>query len=109
APEPAPAANASLTIRKVPCLVAPETLFRRLFAHEPYNFWLDNNIGNGWGGRFSFMGGAGKNGAEIVRYSVADHKVRIERHGLVEVRDEDLWTYLKRVLAERSLSSPELP
>jgi para-aminobenzoate synthetase len=41
--------------REIPLNVAPETLFRNLFSHERYAFWLDSSLVSE-GSRFSYMG-----------------------------------------------------
>jgi para-aminobenzoate synthetase len=41
--------------RKIPLPAAPESLFRNLFAHERYAFWLDSSLVSD-DSRFSYMG-----------------------------------------------------
>jgi para-aminobenzoate synthetase len=43
--------------REIPLSVSPETLFRNLFAHERYAFWLDSSLISDHS-RFSYMGAA---------------------------------------------------
>jgi para-aminobenzoate synthetase len=43
--------------RQIPLPVAPETLFRGLFARERYAFWLDSSLASA-DSRFSYMGAA---------------------------------------------------
>jgi para-aminobenzoate synthetase len=70
--------------RQIPLLVAPETLFRRLFSHERYAFWLDSSLVSERS-RFSFMG----TGVEVVR--------------------EEVFSRLDSALREIDVQAPPLP
>jgi para-aminobenzoate synthetase len=54
--------------REIPLAAAPETIFRNLFSHERYAFWLDSSMVSA-NSRFSFMG----TGGEVVHDIVFDN------------------------------------
>jgi para-aminobenzoate synthetase len=76
--------------REIPLPATPETLFRRLFSHERYAFWLDSSMTSA-NNRFSFMGA----GSEIIRYKVGE--------------SERLFDQLGRLLADIEVDAPPLP
>ncbi|MBN1170869.1 MAG: gamma-glutamyl-gamma-aminobutyrate hydrolase family protein, partial [Micromonosporaceae bacterium] len=53
--------------RLLPFGVRPETAFSRLFADQPYCFWLDGARQSDGMGRYSFMGAAGGEGWSVLR------------------------------------------
>src|ERR1700744_1034001 len=57
-------------VRKAPLVHSPETLFRGLFAEEPYAFWLDSALITERS-RFSYMGTA----ADVFESGKGDEKV----------------------------------
>ncbi len=63
--------------REIPLPAAPETLFRGLFSHERYAFWLDSSLVSD-DSRFSYMGAA----TELLRAPFLDLLDR-ELRGLV--------------------------
>jgi para-aminobenzoate synthetase len=47
--------ESSARVRRLPMVWPPEVLFRQLFSHEKYAFWLDSSLVTGRS-RFSYMG-----------------------------------------------------
>ncbi|MGB6944174.1 MAG: aminodeoxychorismate synthase component I [Bryobacteraceae bacterium] len=62
---PAPRRAIQVHARQIPLPAAPETIFRNLFSHERYAFWLDSSMVSD-NSRFSFMG----TGSEVLRGDV---------------------------------------
>jgi para-aminobenzoate synthetase len=54
---PSPRRSIHVHAREIPLPAAPETLFRSLFAHQRYAFWLDSSLVSD-DSRFSYMGAA---------------------------------------------------
>jgi para-aminobenzoate synthetase len=73
-----------LHARQIPLPAPPETIFRNLFAHQRYAFWLDSSLVSDQS-RFSYMGAA----TEIVR--------------------DNVFSELDRSLAGVEVQAPELP
>lgn len=87
-------ARASQTIRvharAIPLPAAPESIFRNVFSHERYAFWLDSSMTSA-NSRFSFMGA----GSKVIRYSVGE--------------SEKLFDQLGRLLGDIEVDAPPLP
>ena len=96
-------------VKKIPVAVSPAAAFRELFAGDTYSFWLDSSMKTDSSGRFSFMGGASRQDAEVVKYYAGKDKVFIERAGIIEIANENLFDWLKKVLARRQVKTPGLP
>ena len=62
--------------RQMPLPAAPETIFRNLFAHERYAFWLDSSMVSA-DSRFSFMG----TGTEVV-HDIVLHDIEVDAPSL---------------------------
>jgi para-aminobenzoate synthetase len=85
-------------------------LFTRLFAAAPRPFWLDGaEFGEGQA-RFSYLGDDTGPLAEFCRYDAENGVVEVHRvgHPVERVR-EDIFTHLRRGLADRTFASPALP
>jgi para-aminobenzoate synthetase len=102
-------ASRQVFVKVLSGFVEPTIAYRHFFSKCAYSFWLDNATATGWNGRFSFMGGALSETAEVVRYFVSDQRIVIERGGEVEAFTGDLFEYLKRTLLEREVATPGLP
>ena len=96
-------------MRRLDLLHDPERAFAGLYGSSPNAFWLDSSA-TGERGRFSFIGdGRGPLGA-VVTYDVGAGRVRIERRGEVELREESIFDYLSEELARlRGLGIEDLP
>jgi len=78
--------------RKLPYLYDAERVFYYLYRNEDNAFWLDSSRVEAGLSRFSFMGAA----SEAIHYSTAQNK-------------ESIFDYLEQELAEKHVSSPDLP
>src|SRR5262249_39951893 len=64
-----------------------ESAFVHIYGESPNAFWLDSG-GGGERARFSFIGDSGGPLGAAITYDLAARRVRIERCGRVEVREE---------------------
>ncbi|HKS49161.1 MAG TPA: aminodeoxychorismate synthase component I [Amycolatopsis sp.] len=87
--------------------IAPEQVFTTLFATSSRSFWLDGDEGLS---RFSYLGDDTGPLAEFCDFDVHTGVVEVHRaeQPVKRVR-EDIFTYLRRGLAERPFTAPALP
>jgi para-aminobenzoate synthetase len=86
-----------------------EAAFLRLYADDPYAFWLDSSGGGAELARFSYLGGRGGELFSAVRYTTWGEQVVIERDGASRRERADLLDYLARALAELDVERPPVP
>lgn len=88
--------------------VSAAVAFQELFASCPYAFWLDSALPGG-DARFSYMGGASDDTAEVVQYRVGTGHVQIRRRGSTEALEGNLFDVLNSRIASRGVETPDLP
>lgn len=101
-------AAARLLVRRVDRLPDAERAFVHLYGESRNAFWLDSSA-TGERGRFSFIGDGTGPLAALVTYDVEAGRVRIERGGEVELREESIFDYLDRELRHLRGLSEGLP
>lgn len=101
--------NQRLFVRRLPSRTDPAQLFTSLFSQLDNAFWLDSSLHSDDRARFSFMGGAARAGAEMVRYWAAEQKLVTQCGKLTETSSEDVLAYLDRKLHERRVPAADLP
>ncbi len=102
------AADSPLLARRLETLPDAESAFLHIYGRSPNAFWLDSSA-LGERGRFSFMGDSEGPLGALVTYDVEAGRVRIERGGGVEFREESIFDYLERELRKRRQLGCELP
>lgn len=91
-------------------VVDPEQVFTELHSASERAFWLDGAGAGERGARFSYLGDDTGPLAEYCSYDVRAGVVTVERAGRPATRQrEDVFTYLRRGLADRAHSQPDLP
>lgn len=101
-------AAARLLVRRVDRLPDAERAFVHLYGKSRNAFWLDSSA-TGERGRFSFIGDAGGPLAALVTCDVEAGRVRVERGGEVELREESIFDFLDRELRHLRGLSEGLP
>jgi len=101
-------AGSPLQVRRLELLPDAESAFLHIYGRSPNAFWLDSSA-PGERGRFSFMGDSEGPLGAVVTYDVEARRVRVERGGRVELREESIFDYLERELCERRQLGSELP
>jgi para-aminobenzoate synthetase len=101
-------ARPELLIKRLDALYDTERAFVGLYGSSPNAFWLDSSA-VGRRGRFSFMGDDDGPLGAVVTYDVDARRVRVDRGGRVETRDESIFDYLARELGRLRRLSAELP
>ena len=97
-----------LLVRRIDALIDPERAFPHLYGASANAFWLDSSA-VGERGRFSFMGDdEGPLGA-FVTYDVDAGRVRVERDGEAEEREESIFDFLDREQRALGPASADLP
>lgn len=87
----------------------PEDVFHAMYAERPYAFWLDSSRAEPGMARFSFIGaGDGPNG-QIIRYSLDGKELEVNRQGMIEKRNESIFTYLEKELHRLRTMNDDLP
>jgi para-aminobenzoate synthetase len=105
-----PATGYRAQVRVLDHAVDTETAFTRLFAASPVAFWLDSARAEPGLARFSLMGDAAGQLAEVVLYRVGEQAVVVREAGGRAVRiPGTIFSYLDRELARRRIDAPELP
>jgi para-aminobenzoate synthetase len=90
--------------------VAPEKLFTTLFSAASRSFWLDGAGVDEGLSRFSYLGDDTGPLAEFCGYDVNTGVVDVHRAGQpVQCVREDIFAYLRRGLANRAFTPPDLP
>ena len=82
----------------------PTEIFEKLFAHEPYAFWLDSSLRDDGRARFSFMGGYSEKTVEGIRYYAPQRRVEQQKGPRFRVSTEDFFDHLQGVLAATKAS-----
>lgn len=91
-------------------VVDPEQVFAELHSASERAFWLDGAGAGERGARFSYLGDDTGPLAEYCSYDVRAGVVTVERAGRPATRlREDVFTYLRRGLADRAHAQPDLP
>jgi para-aminobenzoate synthetase len=99
-----------LHVRTVRRAVDTEAAFTRLFARSDNAFWLDSARAEAGLARFSMLGEAAGELAEVAVYRVGDSAVQVHRAGGVAVSvPGTIFDYLERELTRRSVDAPDLP
>jgi para-aminobenzoate synthetase len=106
--DPLAPALPGLRVRRLDLLYDPEQAFVDLYGSSRNAFWLDSGTG-GKSGRFSFIGDSEGPLGALITYDVEAHRVRVDRHGEVELFDESIFEYLGRELARPRGPFPDLP
>jgi para-aminobenzoate synthetase len=107
APRAAGTGRYELHVRRLDVYPDPERVFVDLYGNKAASFWLDSSLETA-GARFHFMGDAGGPLAAVVRYQVRGQRLEILRGNQREVRNESIFSYLARELAELGdLGEPE--
>lgn len=87
----------------------PEQVFVDLFGSTANAFWLDSSFASP-ASRFHFMGDASGPLSQVVRYDVRRKQLTVTTATTREVREESVFAYLVRELAERAIEpNPRLP
>ncbi len=97
-----------LRAKRLDTLFDTELAFARLYGESESAFWLDSSRIDERA-RFSFMGDAAGPLAATISYEVAEGKVRVERGGEVELREESIFDYLSGEMRRLRHVSEELP
>jgi para-aminobenzoate synthetase len=101
--------NWQLKARRAGSAVDAYLLFTELFADHPYTFWLDSSQVTQGVSRFSIMGHLGPCG-ELVTARAGAGEVRVtSRDGKVDIRNTNLFDYLKTELRRRKILATGLP
>jgi para-aminobenzoate synthetase len=100
--------TSSLVVRRLHSMPDPERAFAHLYGASPNAFWLDSSA-PGERGRFSFMGDSEGPLAALITYDLEAGKVRVERGGRVEVKDESIFDFLARELERLRPLVADLP
>ncbi len=109
AAEPAPRGY-RLHVRTLRRAVDTEAAFTRLFAHSATAFWLDSARAEPGLARFSMLGEAAGELAEVAVYRVGENAVRVRKAGGTVVSvPGTIFDYLERELTRRSVDAPDLP
>jgi para-aminobenzoate synthetase len=95
-------------VRRIDGLPDAERAFVHIYGASCNAFWLDSSA-TGERGRFSFMGDSGGPLGAVVTYDVEEGRVRVERGGEVEIREESVFDYLGRELGAQRGLSEDLP
>jgi para-aminobenzoate synthetase len=101
-----------LRVRALPRAVDTEAAFTWLFADSDHAFWLDSSRAEPGLARFSMLGDAEGDLAEVVIYQVGENAVRVRSGpGPVVNVPGTIFDYLERELATRSVEvdAPDLP
>jgi para-aminobenzoate synthetase len=107
--EASPVAPMRLLVRRLDRLYDTEQAFVSLYGASPNAFWFDSSASGGERGRFSFMGSSEGPAGAFVTYDVEAGKVRVERRGELELRDESIFDYLDRELRRLGEVPADLP
>lgn len=97
-----------MTVRRLDVPHDPERAFLAIYGSSPNAFWLDSSA-LGERGRFSFMGDSGGPLGAAISYDVESRRVRVERDGVAEEREESIFDYLARELRRRPSALEGLP
>jgi para-aminobenzoate synthetase len=97
-----------LLTRRIDALPDAERAFAGLYGASPNAFWLDSSAA-GERGRFSFIGDSEGPLGAVVTYDVAACRVRVERGGEVELREESIFDYLSAELRRLRGLCTDLP
>jgi para-aminobenzoate synthetase len=108
AAEPAPR-EYRLQVRTLRRAVDTEAVFTRLFARSATAFWLDSARVEGGLARFSMLGEAAGDLAEVAIYRVGENAVRVRSGGTAVSVPGTIFDYLERELARRSVDASGLP
>ncbi|GAB2835157.1 aminodeoxychorismate synthase component I [Lentzea nigeriaca] len=88
----------------------PEQVFAELHSASDRAFWLDGAGASERGARFSYLGDDTGPLAEYCSYDVGTGVITAERPGRTTTKQrDDIFTYLRRGLAERAHEQPDLP
>jgi para-aminobenzoate synthetase len=99
-----------LHVRTLRRAVDTEAAFTRLFADSDISFWLDSSRAEPGLARFSMLGDAEGELAEVVTYQVGKNAVRVHKGpGPAVSVPGTIFDYLERELARRSVDAPDLP
>jgi para-aminobenzoate synthetase len=99
-------ARFTVSLRRLPEMPAPDTIFFELFAESTYGFWLDSGGSMSDGqARFSILGDATGPLAEVVEYDVENHQVTSLRQGRWHVLKTSVFEYLAGRCAEMAPAS----
>jgi len=96
-------------VRRLPLHVEGTRLFEALYGRSSHAFWLDSSLVSTGSSRFSFMAGYGDHDVEVLRYHAQAQRLEVRRGEALELLHEDVFSYLKRRLAELEVECPELP
>ncbi|RTD84996.1 aminodeoxychorismate synthase component I [Variovorax atrisoli] len=86
-----------------------EDVFVSAFGHSDCAFWLDSSLAEAGRARFSFMGDASGPRAQVLTYCTAPRELQVRRGGVLQVRDESIFDYLRTHIPDVPLQSPGLP
>lgn len=107
---PGQASDYRVHVRTLRLAVDAEAAFTRLFAGSGTAFWLDSARAEPGLARFSMLGDAEGELAEVAVYRVGENAVRVHKAGGTAVSvPGTIFDYLERELARRSVDAPDLP
>ena len=98
-----------LHVRTMHRAVDTEAAFTRLFARSATAFWLDSSRAKPGFARFSMLGEAAGELAEVAVYRVGENAVRVQKSGTEISVSGTIFDYLERELTRRSVAAPDLP
>jgi para-aminobenzoate synthetase len=99
-----------MRVRTLRTAVDAEAAFTWLFSDSDHAFWLDSSRAEPGLARFSFLGDADGELAEVVTYQVGENAVRVRTGpGPAVSVPGTIFDYLERELATRSVDAPDLP
>ena len=94
--------------RRIPSHVDTDQAFMNLFSTSEHAFWLDSALVKGFS-RFSYMGDTSGPHAEYLSYDVNKQQIRVEHRGKKRIFEENIFSYLERMLQERNVKTEGLP
>ena len=90
-------------------VIEAEAVFMSTFAPSDCAFWLDSSLAEAGRARFSFMGDASGPRTQVLNYRTAPRELMVRRGDVVQVRDENIFDYLRDQLPDMSPAGPTLP
>lgn len=95
--------------RELSWAIDTEATFRVLFAGSPASFWLDSNLIEPQGARWSYMGDAAGPHAAVLSYETSSQSLSITDAAGERLLTESIFDYLERSRAVAPLSPPPCP
>jgi para-aminobenzoate synthetase len=103
-------ARRKVFVRRLHSSLKSEDVFQTLFGGAEIAIWLDSAKTTDLGcGRFSIMTGGKRSSFEIIQYDASSQAIVSHRNDKAEQTSGDLFTYLKRRIADDRLNEDDLP